>query len=189
MRLFGCTVPRSAHIYGCPNLLRHEGKIILGERVMINSIRSIYRFGQSFNRTILSTKANGHIEIDDDAGINTCVIHSEKKVTIGKRVMIAGGCRITDADMHPVDQVPRRYVEDHDPQEVIIEDDVWLCADVQVGKGVRIGRGSVVGAKSMVTRDIPPNVLAGGIPARVIRPLHLGDQPNSDNGSHTYVTP
>ncbi|TIQ08783.1 MAG: sugar O-acetyltransferase, partial [Mesorhizobium sp.] len=48
---------------------------------------------------------------------------------------------------------------------------VWLCANVTVLKGVRIGARSVIAAGSVVTSDIPPNCLAGGVPCKVIRSL------------------
>ena len=54
---------------------------------------------------------------------------------------------------------------------VVIEDNVWLGANVTVLKGVRIGRDSVVAAGSVVTRDLPAGVLAAGVPAKVIKDL------------------
>lgn len=168
----GCHVPRSCRIFGFPVLMRHEGKIILGERVLLNSLPWLYRIGQ-WGRCILSTSRNGLIHIGDDTGINGSAIHAEKHVQIGKRVLVAAGCRISDINFHPVDALPRRYLSDHDPKPVIIEDDVWLGADVMVLPGVTIGRGSVVSAKSVVTKNIPPGVLAGGIPATVLRELKL----------------
>lgn len=50
-----------------------------------------------------------------------------------------------------------------------IEDKVWLCGDVQVVAGVTIGEGAVIGAGSVVTKNIPPHVIAAGNPCRVIR--------------------
>ena len=55
--------------------------------------------------------------------------------------------------------------------DIVLEPDVWLATGVTVTAGVRIGRGTVVAAGSVVTRDLPPFVLAGGVPARVIRSL------------------
>jgi maltose O-acetyltransferase len=54
---------------------------------------------------------------------------------------------------------------------ITIEDGAWLGARVTVLPGVTIGKGAVIGAGALVTKDIPPNVLAGGVPARVIKPL------------------
>ena len=54
---------------------------------------------------------------------------------------------------------------------ISIESDVWLGARCMVFKGVRVGKGSVLAAGSIVTRDIPPGVLAAGAPATVVRAL------------------
>ncbi|GMA34499.1 hypothetical protein GCM10025876_07030 [Demequina litorisediminis] len=56
-------------------------------------------------------------------------------------------------------------------QPIVIEDNVWLGGGVIVCPGVTIGKDSVVGAGSVVTKDIPPGVVAVGNPARVIRPV------------------
>jgi acetyltransferase-like isoleucine patch superfamily enzyme len=53
--------------------------------------------------------------------------------------------------------------------DVVLEDDVWLGTNVSVQDGVRIGRGAIVGAGAVVTHDLPPNAIAGGVPARVLR--------------------
>lgn len=171
MRLFGCRVPRSARINGRPNLWLHKGKLILGERVAMTSIPSIYEPGMGFSRCMFSTSRDGVIEIGDDSCMAGAVIVAHKRVTIGKRVMIGGGVRILDTDYHPTDTVPRRYAPEPEPRPIVIEDDVMLCVDVLVLPGVTIGRGSVIGAKSVVTSDIPPMVVAAGAPARVVREI------------------
>ena len=53
--------------------------------------------------------------------------------------------------------------------KIVIEDDVWIGANVVVTRNVRIGTGGVIAAGSVVTGDIPPFVVAGGVPARAIR--------------------
>ncbi|HYP87619.1 MAG TPA: DapH/DapD/GlmU-related protein, partial [Polyangiaceae bacterium] len=58
-----------------------------------------------------------------------------------------------------------------DSAPVILEENVWLAARVIVLPGVTIGKNTVVGAGSVVTKDLPSDVLAAGIPAKVIRPL------------------
>ena len=54
-------------------------------------------------------------------------------------------------------------------KDIIIEQDVWIGANVTILKGVRIGRGAVVAAGSVVVRHIPPYAIAGGIPAKIIK--------------------
>lgn len=171
MRLFGCTVDGSARIYGSPILWRNRGNVTVGKRVELHSIRAMAMIGQEFPACFLATAPGGSIVIDDDAVIVASAIFAENEIRIGKRVMIAAGCRILDSNMHPVDTVPRRFVEHHDAAPVVLEDDVWLCNEVTVCPGVRIGKGSVIGAKSVVTSDIPPMVLAAGSPAVMVRPL------------------
>ena len=55
------------------------------------------------------------------------------------------------------------------PQEVVIGDDVWIGERVIIMPGVHIGSGSIIGANAVVTHDIPPYSIAGGVPARVIK--------------------
>ena len=74
--------------------------------------------------------------------------------------------RIIDADLHPLDsETPERI------EPIRIGDRVWLGADTLVLRGVTIGDDSVVGAGSVVTRDLPPRVLALGAPARPVREI------------------
>jgi len=59
----------------------------------------------------------------------------------------------------------------------VIEDDVWLGSAAIVTDGVRIGRGAVVAAGAVVTKDVPPHTVAGGVPAKVLREVRAGDNP------------
>ena len=60
--------------------------------------------------------------------------------------------------------------------EITIEDDVWLGGNVVVCPGVNIGAGSIIGAGSVVTKDVPAGVIAAGNPARVVRAIGPGDR-------------
>lgn len=91
------------------------------------------------------------------------VIASAKHIELGSFVRCGANTTVMDSDFHGDD--PRSG----EAQAVVIEDHVWLGLNVIVQKGVRIGRNSVIAAGSVVTRDIPPNVMAGGIPAKVIK--------------------
>lgn len=175
MRLFGCVVPWSCEIAGFPGIGKMEGALVLGERVRVISMPMRYARGMP-GPCMFTAEKGAVIEIGDDSYVAGTVFCAGKRISIGKRVLIAGGCKIFDSDGHVVDAVPHSlYVRD-EPEETRIEDDVWLGCDVMICKGVTIGKGSVIGAKSMVIRDIPPGVLAAGIPAEVIRPLRLGDK-------------
>lgn len=171
----GMVVPASCKILGFPAFIDSTGVVRLGERVKIVSVHKLYSSGAPFPWCSFSLSTNASIEIGDDSYVAFSAFSCRKKITIGKRVLIAAGCRIFDNDAHAIDHIPRLSHEGEGVAEVRIEDDVWLACDVMVCKGVTIGKGSVIGAKSVVTHDIPPGVLAAGIPAKVIRPLRLQD--------------
>ncbi|MDR0965080.1 MAG: sugar O-acetyltransferase [Myxococcales bacterium] len=98
-----------------------------------------------------------------------CVALDETAITIGDDVQIGPNVQLLTAT-HPVEPAPRRAkIEGAKPIE--LRDNVWLGGGVIVCPGVSIGENTVVGAGSVVTRDLPANVVVVGNPARVIRPL------------------
>lgn len=112
------------------------------------------------------------------------VIVDDIDVYIGDHVMIAPNVVIT-ATGHPIHPDVRRDGRQFS-LPVHIEDDVWIGAGAIILPGVTIGRNSVIGAGSVVTRDIPPNVVAVGTPCRVLREItdrdrefYCGDRPVS----------
>jgi acetyltransferase-like isoleucine patch superfamily enzyme len=112
----------------------------------------------------LSTLRRGAIlRIGPHCAFSGTVIAAAKHIELGSYVRCGANTTILDTDFHEDD--PRSG----EPRSVQIEDHVWLGLNVIVQKGVRIGRNSVIAAGSVVTRDIPPNVVAGGIPANVIK--------------------
>ncbi|OED41967.1 acetyltransferase [Endozoicomonas sp. (ex Bugula neritina AB1)] len=100
------------------------------------------------------------------------------RIEIGNNVRLAVKVRLVGYPGHPIDPESRAKGHpdsDHQVGNIVLEDDVWLTAGVTVMGGVRIGRGTIVTTGSVVTKDLPPGVLAGGMPAKVIRPLKLTD--------------
>jgi acetyltransferase-like isoleucine patch superfamily enzyme len=95
------------------------------------------------------------------------------EISIGANAFVGGDCRIYDTDFHPVayrdrvlnDQASVRHAP------VVIEEGVFVGASCIILKGVRIGRRSIVGAGSVVARDIPAFQVWAGNPARLIRSL------------------
>ena len=108
-----------------------------------------------------------------------------KNITIGKRVFINSGCCFQDQGgitigdgaligHHVVlatinhDFVPEHRATNH-PAPIEIGENVWIGANVTVTPGVTIGDGAIIAAGAVVTEDVPPNVIAGGVPAKIIR--------------------
>ena len=111
----------------------------------------------------------GEIDIgkNTEIGINT-VIYSKRRVSIGNNVLIAANCYIIDSNHSIYKNDIIREQEDVFKGPVIIEDDAWLGAGVKVLSGVHIGKGAVIGAQSLVNKDIPDYAIAVGVPAKVI---------------------
>ena len=90
-------------------------------------------------------------------------------IRLGKKVFVGPNCGFYTA-IHPFDIVKRAEgLETCKP--IVIGDDVWIGGDVTILPGVKIGSGSIIGAKSLVSKDIPENVLAFGNPARVVKKI------------------
>lgn len=101
-------------------------------------------------------------------------------ITIGANCMIAARCSFTPYQHGFADTSrPMREQPLTSKGAITIEDDVWLGANVSIMDGVTIGRGAIVGAGAVVTKDIPPYAIAGGVPARVIRFREQGGTPVS----------
>ena len=116
-----------------------------------------------------------------------------KNIVVGKRVFINTGCHfidqggitIGDGALLGNNVFLATLNHDFDPQKrattypapIIIGKNVWIGSNVTVVPGVKIGDGAIVGAGSVVTRDIPPQVIAAGVPAKVIRLIRPGERP------------
>jgi maltose O-acetyltransferase len=97
------------------------------------------------------------------------VVLDVARVTIGDDVQMGPNVQLLTAT-HPLEPGPRRDRWES-ARPITVGDNAWLGGGVIVGPGVTIGANTVVGAGAVVTRDLPPDVLAVGVPARVIRRL------------------
>ena len=95
-------------------------------------------------------------------------IRSAKKIIIGSSTMIASDVTITDSDWHDIyDRTD--YVAS--PKEVVIEENVWIGEKSLILKGSKIGKNSIIGAGSVVSGEVPANVIFAGNPAKEIKKL------------------
>ena len=147
-------------LWGVP-AVENQGQLLIGDRV---------RLASGISTLQISVGPHGTLRIGDRVLINHgCSIGATKLVSIGDRCNIGSQCILIDNAFHEID--PERRDQQPDSAPVILEDNVWLAARVIVLPGVTIGKNTVVGAGSVVTRDLPPDVLAAGVPARVLRPV------------------
>lgn len=124
---------------------------------------------------ILRTARRGaEIRIGDRTGISGGTFVTLCRIEIGPDCTIGANVTVVDSDFHPMDPARRHDPPDSDAigiAPVRIEQNVFIGTNTIVLKGVTIGSNSVIGAGSVVTGNIPANVIAGGNPCRVIRPL------------------
>lgn len=132
---------------------------------------------------ILFERDGASVRIGPDVFFGASRVLCAESIEIGEGTFISWGCTLMDHDAHSVDWRDRmedlRVLRGQGAKkwEVVPKGRIhigrraWLGFGVTVLKGVSIGEGSVVGAQSVVTRDIPPRCLAAGNPARIIRKL------------------
>jgi maltose O-acetyltransferase len=115
------------------------------------------------------------IEIGEGSFLNCdCIILDACTVKIGKHVLIGPRTCIYSVS-HPIDAGVRTAGFDIG-KPVTICDNVWFGGNVVVTPGVTVGENSIIGAGSVITKDIPANVIAAGNPCRVIRPITEADK-------------
>jgi acetyltransferase-like isoleucine patch superfamily enzyme len=127
-------------------------------------------------------QTGGEVRIGDRSFIGRSHLVCYRSLLIGDDVIMSWGVTIVDHDSHSLNWEMRRDdVLDwgkglknwrhiaHAP--VVVKDKAWIGFNVSILKGVTIGEGAVIGACSVVTRDIPPFTVAAGNPARVVRSL------------------
>lgn len=132
----------------------------------------------------LQSQSHGKIIMGDYTRLGkNSIIRSVESVTIGSYTAIADNVVISDNGNHPIDPVFRRKMKE-DPLDgemrlwkhsahapVVIGENVWICESARINRGVTIGDNSIIAAGAIVTKDIPANVIAAGIPAKVIKQI------------------
>lgn len=137
----------------------------------------------------------GSCTVGDYSLLNGALVMAEERIEIGAYCLISWNVAIADSDFHPIDAAQRRqdalalapYVEKRPPRPeirtapVIIKDNVWIGMGAVILKGVTIGENSVVAAGAIVTKNVPPNVIVAGNPAKVVKELGEGGAGREDH--------
>lgn len=134
----------------------------------------------------------GKVTIGDNVYIGGATLISKTEIAIGNNVTMAYGITVYDHDAHSIYWKERQFDNEsvyidflqHDgnlnfskdwsvvkSKKITIEDNVWIGLDVLILKGVTIGKGAVVAAKSVITKDVPPNTLVAGNPAQIVKEI------------------
>ena len=162
LRALGYRGSGSVHLSAGVRLINPEA-IVLGEHVDISAYAKL-------ECTLLEgTIELGRISVGDHVfiGERTSIV-SYRHISIGRLTMISHNCSLIDSNHGTKAGTPMREQPGF-PAPVVIGEDCWLGAGVIVLPGVTIGNGTIVGAGSVVTKTLPGNVVAAGVPARVVR--------------------
>jgi acetyltransferase-like isoleucine patch superfamily enzyme len=143
--------------------------VVLGDYVRLHGNVQIDAYSQIRPFTLLDAR-HGMIRIGQHCSLNDyCVLYGMGDITIGSDVRIATHTIIV-AGNHNFDN-PDQLIRLQGVKDLpcVIQDDVWIGANVTILGGTTIGTGSVIGAGAVVTKDIPPRAIAVGSPAKVIK--------------------
>ncbi len=154
--------------------LTGSGEIVIGNDVRFSGKPSFAFSSRHTRRPKLSI---GHGSF---LGHN-CALTVAEQVQIGNHCLLAGGVRIADFDGHPLDANQRRAGATCATASVLpvtLGDDVWIGHGAIILKGVTIGDRAVIGARAVVTHDVPADTVVAGNPARIVRNL-ISDIPQS----------
>ena len=168
--LLGIKSNKSIFIGLCRFNLAPKTQILLGDNCEFRSSSTSNLIGINRPCIVSTLQEDAKLCIGNNCGFSGTVIGCFKDIKIGNNVRCGANSLITDSDWHNDDYRSGAC------KSIIIEDNVWIGEGAKIMKGVHIGKNSVIGAGSIVTSDIPANVIAAGIPCKVVKPLHCQSQ-------------
>lgn len=163
---------KNVRIIGVPLFnIEADSQLLIGAGVTLNSFNGDYHANMNSSIKIFIENRGSSIEIGESTRIHGSCIHASKKITIGRRCLIAANCNIMDSNGHRtlLDKPSERYSSVDEPREIVIEDDVWIGMNSIVLPGVTIGAGAIVAANSVVHKNVPPKVIVRGNPAQIVK--------------------
>lgn len=157
-----------------------QSYVRIGDDFTFTSGESINPLCRTQRGCIVAERAETVIEIGHHVGMASPCLWAKERITIGNYVNIGGDCIIMDSDAHNLDWrvrdsgemfAPMVSMDNHTAKcaPIVIKDHVLIGAKSIILKGVTIGEGSVIGAGSVVVKDIPANCIAAGNPCKVIK--------------------
>ena len=150
------------------------GVIVIGDNFTCNNMFTSNSVGLIQPCLFNIYGRDSKIIIGNNVGISGSTINATTTITIGDNTIIGSGCLITDTDSHPIVAELRNgltWVDHVEKAPIVIGNSVFIGARCIILKGVTIGEGAVIGAGSVVTKDVPAHSVVAGNPAKIIRYL------------------
>jgi acetyltransferase-like isoleucine patch superfamily enzyme len=157
-------------VFGWPIVTVAPGSLLhCGRRLSLVSDPVYSATGIAHPCILRTLRPQARLIMGDDVGLSGATVCCAERVEIGDRVLVGANVTITDTDFHALRPEGRRWSgASADAAPVAVGDDVFLGMGSVVLKGVTIGRDAVVGALSVVTRDVPAGAVVAGAPAVVV---------------------
>ena len=161
---------RGWRFYGIPILQKHrDSQMHFGDGFQLRSTIRSNPLGADHPVILCTWQVGAILKIGENFAMTGGSIIAAEKVIIGDNVSVGANTVIMDTDFHPLDADARRLDSTSaKTAPILIEDDVFIGMNCLILKGVTLGKGSVIGAGSVVTKDVPPFAIVAGNPARVI---------------------
>jgi len=169
------TIGRRFRVSG-PLVIQGPGSVVFGDDCTVASTRMA-------PVTPYTHSPEAVISFGNRVVLNGTRFGCQQRIEVGEGCLLSDA-RIMDSDFHAIDAHPgiHRWQTSGRAKPVILGPNVWVCAGAMILKGVVVGANSVVAAGAVVTRDVPPNVVVGGNPAQVVRPLRAAASGKIENG-------
>ena len=161
-------------LYGVPIIQKYRhSSMRFGPGLQLRSSVRSNPLGPNHPVILATLQEKARLEVGANFSITGGTLAATESIAIGNNVTVGVNSMIFDSDFHPLVPDQRRLSSAGGRSAaVLIEDDVFIGLNCLVLKGVTIGRGSVIGAASVVTKDVPAGVIVAGNPARVVRELN-----------------
>jgi len=170
---YGIPWGKGWRLHGIPIIQKHrQSTIRIGPGLGLRSKMASNPLGVNHPVILCTWQAGAVLQIGDDFAMTGGTLCAAEKISIGNHVNIGANSTVIDTDFHPL-QPDLRLERPQDAQTapIVIEDHVFIGMNCLILKGVRVGTGSVIGAGSIVTRDVPAGVIAAGNPAKVLKKI------------------
>jgi acetyltransferase-like isoleucine patch superfamily enzyme len=175
LRLHGVRYGMDLRLWSSPICSRHRNaEITIGDHVTIHNSLRENPAGAVHPSVLIAANASAVLTIGNHVGMSGVILYCSERIIIEDYVNLGAGVRVFDTDFHPLDASARRV---HDLARIASEPvricrDAWIGAEAMILKGVTVGERAVVGARALVTKDVPPDTTVGGVPAKDVRRHH-----------------
>lgn len=178
LKLHGVDVRGRVNVYGKPIIITWGNPTIVFENSVTLDSDAIHNAAGIVHPCSIEVTGNGKLYVGKNTGMSGVLICCQKSVQIGSHVGLGANVTIYDNDSHPINPY-ERIVGSHSVETsrpVQIDDYAWIGANAMILKGVHIGRGAVIGAGSVVTKDVPELTVYAGNPAKFVKNIEITEE-------------